>query len=161
MARRRRTKETEEEPALRLRVQKHIQALGLASSDEYVLWCVDHGFGSSVEKRAAELDEEMRTHRRELLRAKEIAGLQRNPRRLFERACAGELRAEEIARPGWREFCRSVTESKADKVSRESLRQLLLEVHDEGRFLLETVTFGDHTYRYIDALIRLNARRGQ
>ena len=159
MAKRNRTKDTE--TPISGRVSKHMEKLGLANPRDYLAWCLDHGFLASMDKGRDELESEVDAFLRDLKRADSRTKLHRNPKRFIEQACAGKISAVEITRPGWQEFARSIDASKADKTSRKLLCELLLTVHKKAGFLFESVTFGTHTYRYVDALIRLNDRRGQ
>ena len=143
------------------RMRKHLRALGKASIDDYLAWCRDHGFSASAEKAHQELYEEREAFRRDQKRGKSQAKIHRNPKQFIEKACAGAIHPDEVTRPVWHEVCRSIYESNPDQSSRRSLRELLLAVNEKADFLFEGVTFGPHTYRYVDALIRLNDRRGQ
>ena len=136
-------------------------ALGLADLEEYKDWCRDNGFPVSLEKSRAECQEELRLFKRQQAWVKELSRIHRNPRKLIIKACKNEIDADRITRPIWANFVKRIQRSKPDAESRASLNTLLEKVMDEGNFLTESVTYGDRTYPYIDALIRLNSRRGQ
>ena len=159
MAKRKKTTSEAREPSAKLR--KHMEALGLKSVSDYHAWCVDHGFAPSIDKGHQDLQEEAQTFQGEQKRARSQETLHRNPRRFIQQACAGGIDPEDVKRPKLQEFAQSIHDSKADGDSRNALCALLLAVNDRADFAMESVTFGSHTYRYVDALIRLNDRRGQ
>lgn len=162
MAKRGRQQIKKEPAELPLRTQKHIASLGFGwKPEDYLRWCADNGFRKSMEKSIRECQEEARACKRQQEWTRELTRLHRNPKKFIDRACAGTIDADRITRPLWAHICRRIIESKPDADSRSSLRKLLHKITDEADFLTESVTFGDHTYRYIDAIVRMNSRRDQ
>ncbi len=153
--------------AIKLRVRKHIESLELPKLDyvtpldTYFSWCNDHGFRASTDKSQKELDQEVAALRRDRERSKQERKAQRSPRKFLEQICTGARNLGEINNPTWREICGSIQHSKKDKASRQSLLDLLLTVYDKADFLTESITFGGQPFLYVDALIKLNDRRGQ
>jgi hypothetical protein len=146
---------------LPLRVAKHIEALGFGSVSVYLEWCTAHAFQPSTEKTLSQLEDEKRAYERQVARRDASHRASRNPRRIIEKACEGELRAGEIAHHRLRQVCERIEASDRSEGARRSLRDLLLKVHEEGDFLAESVIFGDTTFLYIDGLVALNSRRDQ
>lgn len=161
MAKRKQKKNKKQPAEIRLKTRKHIETLGLESVEDYLRWCVDNGFKSSIEKTSRDCQEERRASKSQEAWAREVGRIHRNPKKFIERACAGELDADAIRRPVWAHICRRINSSNKGQDSRNSLRDLLIKIVDEADFLTEGVTFGNRTYHYIDAIVRLNSRRGQ
>lgn len=161
MAKRKKEKTKKTPAEMRIRVRKHIEGLGFTSTKGYLQWCVDNGFNASFDKDehdfAVEKNALVQLHQRNQM----IANIDRNPKKLIKNVCAGEINAEEITRPFWKEFCQSILNSKSDKDSRNSLSELLLIVNERADFLTEKIRFGNQTYLYVDALVQLNNRRHQ
>ncbi len=143
------------------RMRKHLKALDLASVREYFAWCLDKGFAPSLDKSKKELADESDVLEREETRRNRHTKIHRNPRKFIEDCCAGRLVPEDVTRPNWHEVCRSIHESSPDLEARKNLRQLLLTVDERAGFLFESTAFAAQPYRYVDALLRLNDRRGQ
>ncbi len=143
------------------RMRKHMEKLGLPRPRDYLIWCENHGFAASLEKDRAALEGEFEAFARDRIRADRRAKLHRNPVRFIEQVCAREIGPADITSTAWRDFASSIQARRADQASRKALCELLLLVHKKAGFLFESVTFGNHAYRYVDALIRLNERRGQ
>lgn len=159
MAKRRR--KSDSDGSISEKMRKHLTALQLASPEDYLGWCVDHGFDASIEKTRDEIYEELAAFRRDLDRAEAQTKIHRNPKQFIKQVCAGTIRPEQITRPAWHEFCRSVQASKTDEAARRSLSALLVAVDEKAGFLFDNTTFGGRTYPFVDGLIRLNDRRGQ
>jgi len=167
MAKRRKQKDAD--APLTPKMRKHLESLGFWRRgfnpdwcrDRYLDWCRDRGFAPRIDKSATDVREESEAKRRESELALARTRVHRNPRKLILQACADEVLPEEIQRPGWRQFLTAIRASRPDADSRKALAVLLLTVHDRADFLFETTSFGGHSYRYINALIRLNDRRGQ
>ena len=143
------------------RMRKHFKALDLASAREYFAWCLDKGFAPSLDKSKEDLAEEAEVLQREETRRQRHTKIHRNPKKFIEQCCEGSLTPEDVTRPNWHEVCRSIHESKPDPAARASLCQLLLTVNERADFLFESIAFAAQPYRYVDALLRLNDRRGQ
>jgi len=140
---------------------KHIRALGLTGSVNYLRWCADKGFPPSLDKTADERDAEIALLRREAERSKARQHIHQNPRKFIEHACAGGIDPTEVARPGWKEAAQAIAASKRDAADRDSLRGFLLYLERRCDFLFEGVQWGRANLRYIDGLVRLHDRRGQ
>ena len=94
--------------------------------------------------------------RRQLIDLGDIEG---NPARLITAACLGQLAAERLTRPRQRAFCAAIGRSDADPVARDSLRELLLVVHERADFLFEDADIEGRQMPYLNGLIKLNDRR--
>lgn len=164
-----RKKQKDPNAPLSPRMRKHLATLGFWRQDaghdwcrdRYLDWCRDRGFAVTTDKSHADTREEAEARRRERQQAGARSRIHRNPHKLITRACAGEVGPEDIDRPGWREFLQAIHNSRPDRESRDALARLLLTVHDRAGFLFETTSFGGRSYRFVNALIRLNDRRGQ
>ncbi|MCC2098241.1 MAG: PcfJ domain-containing protein [Hyphomicrobiales bacterium] len=141
-------------------MREHMASLGLVNPWLYERWCVDHGFPASNAKTREDLGRELALHRSIQEKVARDARLHRNPRRLIEAACDGQVDAEAIGRPEWQEFCKSIAASNPDPEHRRSLKDFLLLANDKADFLFGTVDLNGSAYRYIDALIKLHDRRG-
>jgi PcfJ-like protein len=142
-------------------MRRHLGRLGLHSIESYGKWCASHGLATTTDKSPYDLEEELQAFDHDKARAAAQTRLHHNPRKLIEAACAGTISPDEITRPRLHEFCCSIHASPSDAYSREALSKLLLKVNGEADFLLEGVSFGGRSYRYVDALIKLNRRRWQ
>lgn len=155
------------DPEVQLRpgLRKHLKRLAIETVEDYFAWCRDQGFAPSLDKDRNGLAQELEAFRREAAqtaaRRERHAKIHRNPRKFIEQCCDGSLHPDDVTRAGWHEVCRSIHESRPDSEARDALRRLLLTVNERADFLFESVAFGPHPYRYIDALLRLNDRRGQ
>lgn len=78
------------------RVLKHIDALGFRAIDEYTGWCAERGFAATTDKHWRSLVAEKQAHDEEQRQRSERARLARNPRRVVEAVCRGELTAAEV-----------------------------------------------------------------
>ena len=131
---------TASEEPLRTKMRKHLKALGLATREDYLAWCRDKGFATSLDKSQIELDEETQALKREEVRQERHLKIHRNPRKFIEQSCDGSLHPDDVTRPNWHEVCRSIHESKPDAAARDALQRLLLTVHDRADFLFESGT---------------------
>jgi len=142
-------------------MRRHLGRLGLRSAADYAKWCHVHGFAATTTKSPYDLEEELQALAHDMARAAAQTRLHANPRRLIEAACAGDIDADEVTRPQLQSFCRAIQASAPDAAARQGLCKLLLKVKDEADFLLDGITLGGVSYRYVDALINLNERRWQ
>lgn len=142
-------------------MRRHLGRLGVRTLADYVAWCTARGFLASVEKSVYDLESELQAHEEDEKRAAAQNRLHANERRLIEAACAGDLDPEIITRPQLKAFCLSVQRSPPDAKARAALCKLMLKVNEEADFLLQGVSFGGVSYGYVDALVRINARRAQ
>lgn len=150
----------EKEP-LSPRMRRHLGRLGARTLSDYLKWCKAHGFAAATGKSPYDLEEELQAFEHDRERAARQTRLHANPRKLIERACAGDIDPDRITRPQLQTFCRAIQASPSDAASRQALCKLLLKVKDEADFLLEGISLGGISYRYVDALINLNERRWQ
>lgn len=157
----RRPKSTSDEPVLTSPMRKHLATLGLRSISAYVDWCRNHGFQATLEKTRKEVEVELAYVERQKAEVDRQARLHHNPRKLIEAACRGEVRAADVKRPQLQRLCQSIERSKSNPESRADLQALLQWAQSETDFLFESFTFGTATYAAVDALIKLNDRRGQ
>src|SRR5438093_999499 len=144
-----------------IRLVKHIEQLGLCSAAEYLDWCQRSGFEGTLDKTRAQLEHERHVVRARAGQVAQLGRLARNPRRLIEQVCAGQVAAHDIARPQWRAMCERIEASSTSAEARRSLGQLLLKVHDATDLLTESVVVGGASRPTIDGLIGLNERRAQ
>ena len=86
--------------------------------------------------------------------------LENNPRKLIEAACAGEVRSDQLSRPANRDFCAAIERTTADPDARRSLQELLMFAAYETDFLYDSCTIGGRVFPFLNALIKLNDRRG-
>jgi PcfJ-like protein len=151
----------EEEHVLTGPMHKHLAALGHRSVTAYFTWCAAHGFAAALKKSHKEIDAEVAVIAQQKADADRQARLHRNPRKLIEAMCRGEARAENIKRPQFQYLCNSIERSSRKPENRASLQKLLLWAESETDVLFENFKFGTATYPAVDALIKLNDRRGQ
>ncbi len=142
-------------------MRRHLGRLGLRTRADYAAWCRARGFAATTSKTPYDLEEELQALAHDTARAVAQTRLHANPRKLIEAACSGDIDADEITRPQLQTFCRAIAASPADPASRKALCALLLKVKDDADFLLDGASLGGISYRYIDALINLNACRWQ
>jgi hypothetical protein len=143
------------------RMRRHLGRLGARTLSDYLKWCKAHGFAAATAKSPYDLEEELQAFEHDRQRALRQTRLHANPRKLIERACAGDIDPDRITRPQLQTFCRAIQASPPGTASRQALCKLLLKVKDEGDFLLDGITLGGISCRYVDALINLNERRWQ
>lgn len=158
-----RAKTTKTEKAKKLRptqVKSHLRDLGLDTQWLYESWCRDHGFAPNFEKSKSQLREELIVRQTQLKRVASEARIHNNPKRIITDVCEGRIKPHAIRRPEWKAFCESIASSRPDKTARRQLQELLLFVHDKADFLFETTNSDGKTTRYVDALVKLNDRRG-
>lgn len=161
MAKGKREKIKKAPAGLKVRVRKHLYALGFNSTQQYLHWCIDNGFKATLDKETSELIAE-KSAIDKVNRIRHLnANIDRNPQKFIKMACEGKIRAEDITRPFWRNFCQSILSSKPLTEARKSLCELLLLVNEKADFLTDSIQFGNRTYLYVDALVQLNNRRGQ
>jgi len=142
-------------------MRKHLAALGLRTINGYYDWCLKHGVPATLDKSRRQLEAELAIAESVKAGIARQARLHHNPRKLIEAACKGEIVAADVKRPQLQRLCQSIERSKADSENRAALQALLLWAVAETDFLMETFAFGTATYPAIDALIKLNDRRGQ
>jgi len=140
-------------------MRRHLGRLGLRSLADYKAWCKAHGLSATPSKTPYDLETELEAHEHDQHRALRQTRLHANPRKLIERACAGEIDPKRVTRPQLKAFVTSIHASPSDTASRQSLCKLLLKVQQDADFLLDGTSFGGRSYVYVDALIKLNARR--
>lgn len=151
----------EEQYVLNNPMRKHLAALGQRSVHSYFDWCAKHGFEATLSKSRKKTETELAIIAQQKAEIARQATLHRNLRRLIEAMCRGEVAAADIKRPQLRQLCQSIERSTANPEARTALQTLLQWVADEADFLLESFTFGTATFPVINALIKLNDRRGQ
>lgn len=156
-----RGQKSREKAPLSPRMRRHLGRLGLRSLADYKTWCRAHGFSNAATKTPYELETELEAFAHDQHRAERQTRLHANPRKLIERACAGEIDPKRVTRPQLQAFVKSIHASPSDAAARQSLCKLLLAVQGEADFLLQGATFGGRHYPYVDALIKLNERRWQ
>ena len=144
-----------------LRVRKQVEAFGFKKVEEYLAWCEANGVERSVRKTRDQLDREKVIFQQEAANARDRTRAHKNPRKIIDLASAGRLMADDVANPGWKVVCERIHASDRDSEARESLRRLLLRVHDKADFLTGTATVAGINYPYVDGLIALNRRRSQ
>ena len=141
-------------------MEKHLRAMQIANLPLYENWCRDNGFEATPWKTAGQFAAELDARERQLRRVAQQARLHRNPQRLIADVCDGKIDPDDIDRPEWKAFCETIAASRDDPDSRQTLKTLLLRVHDAADFLFETLSWSGRTLRYADALVKLNDRRG-
>jgi hypothetical protein len=156
-----RKKQRKEDAPLPTTMRKHIEALGFSSPDAYLAWCHDRGFAPTTDKAPHDIREETEACRSERKQARERARVDKNPRKFIKMTCAEEISPDELHRSTWRAFCETVHASRTERESRDALCELLLMVEAKANFVFDSTSFGGHSYRFVDALVRLNDRRGQ
>ncbi len=142
-------------------MRKHLAALGQQSVRDYFDWCVKHGFAVTLSKSRREIEAELAVIARQEAEVARQARLHRNLGKLIEAICRGEVKAANIKRPQLQQFCQSIERSTAMPKARAALQNLLQWIAREADFLLESFTYGAATYPAVNALIKLNDRRGQ
>lgn len=142
-------------------MRKHLAALGQHSVSAYFEWCAQHGFAVTLSKSRRETQTELAVIARQQAEVAPQARLHRNLDKLIEGICRGEVRSADIKRPQLQQFCQSIERSTASREARAALQDLLQWVAREADFLLENFTYGAATYPAVNALIKLNDRRGQ
>jgi hypothetical protein len=136
-----------------------MRLLGIASAEEYVAWCVEHGFAKGLNKRSQALRKERDEVRRRAADAR-IAATREidDPASALELAIDGTLDCDSIGRPDLRLACKVLSERKPRC---PELKGFLRLVGGRGRFLLESETVGGHRLPYVAGVVSLNERRGQ
>ena len=155
----------EEQHAVTGPMHKHLAALGQRSVTAYFAWCTAHGFEAGLKKSHKDLAAELAIIARQKAAVDDQARLHRNPRKLIEAMCQGEVKSADIKRPQLQRMCASIERSKSDPQSRAALQKLLLWAEAETDFLFksfsESYSPGASDVRAVDGLIKLNDRRGQ
>lgn len=142
-------------------MRKHLAALGQRSVSTYFEWCAKHGFAVTLSKSRRQTQAELAIIVRQQEEVAQQARLHRNLDKLIAGICRGEVKAADIKRPQLQQFCLSIERSTAAPKARAALQDLLQWVAREADFLLESFTYGAATYPAVNALIKLNDRRGQ
>lgn len=140
-------------------MRKHVESFG--GVRRYDEWCRKNGLRLGLDKSANELSAEQALLSQQQLRLSEQAKLHRNPKKLIAGLCSGTISAGDIDRPFWKILADEIEKSPSDEDSRSTLLALLLHVHTVADFLEGETEFAGHTYHYVQALVRLNERRGQ
>jgi hypothetical protein len=143
------------------RVKKHMAALGCRKPDAYLNWCTAHRFRADLDKTHAEMEAELAALAAEKAEQQRQARLQQNPRKLIEELVAGRIGPEQVSRPQLARFCRAIAAARVRGGAALSLQELLLKVYDDASFLLGEERFGNTATPYVEALIRIDERRGQ
>lgn len=88
----------------------HLRDLGLRSSEDYLSWCVTHGFGRRINKhwkqRAREVCYVKDAAAKARLRSKKRES--RNPIGAIAAICHGRIKEQELTQPHLARFCRAV-----------------------------------------------------
>jgi hypothetical protein len=142
-------------------MHKHLAALGQRSVAGYFAWCTQHGFAAALKKSHKDLDAELAIIAKQKADVDRQSRLHRNPRKLIEAMCTGEITSAGIKRPDLQHLCRSIESSNTKPDDRAALQDLLQWAEADTDFLFESFKFGTATYPVVDALIKLNDRRGQ
>jgi PcfJ-like protein len=142
-------------------MHKHLAALGQRSVTAYFSWCEKHGFAADLKKTRNEIDTELSIIARQKAEVDLQARLHRNPRKLIEAMCKGDVTSASIHRPQLQQLCRSIECSSAKPEARAALQELLQWAEAETDFLFESFKFGSTAFPAVEALIKLNDRRGQ
>jgi hypothetical protein len=151
----------EEQYVLTHPMRKHLAALGQHSVRAYFEWCAKHGFQVTLSKSRRETVAELAVIAQQEAEVARQARLHRNLGKLIEALCRGEVKAAGIKRPQLQQFCQSIERSTSTPKARAALQDLLQWIAREADFLLESFTYGAATYPAVNALIKLNDRRGQ
>ena len=139
------------------KVLAHINSLGALNIEAYFDWCVTHGFAASFTKGSKTLALEQEYF---ILLRKErelYSTIDKNPKKLIEKACSGMLDHKKIERSFWKDFAEAICLSE-DK-NKASLKELLITIQKISNFLYEDIRFGDKKFLYIEAMIKINDRR--
>ena len=139
------------------KVLAHINSLGALNIEAYFDWCVTHGFAASFTKGSKTLALEQEYF---ILLRKErelYSTIDKNPKKLIEKACNGMLDHKKIERSFWKDFAEAICLSE-DK-NKASLEELLITIQKISNFLYEDIRFGDKKFLYIEAMIKINDRR--
>jgi len=133
------------------RIQKHWVRLGLRSLSEYVDWCTSRGLSNRLNKSWEDLEEEWKSHVRELARITGRQRVDRRPLRLLLDACAGRLAADEISRPRWRTLAKRIEQLRLCEQDRLALAR------HRGQWLRPAESWSPrshNTARQFDSLLR-------
>jgi hypothetical protein len=146
----------DEEPSKK--ILDHIEKMKLRGIDAYYAWCTKYSFVASFTKSSKEMAAEQE-HFSFLTKEREMySSIDRNPKKLIEKACDGLLDHKKIDRPFWKDFAEAICTSK-DK-NKASLKELLIHIQKKADFLYDDIRFGDKKFLYVEAMIKINDRRG-
>lgn len=109
---------------------KHIESLGLQSTEEYVSWCACHGFSQRTDKNWRERLKERSFLVRPVAdsRLAQQKHEARKPEKIIERIFHGELREEEVSQPALKAVCHAYESSKSCLQTKQAFFRLLFHV---------------------------------
>ncbi|MEM6909498.1 MAG: PcfJ domain-containing protein [Pseudomonadota bacterium] len=140
------------------RIEKHMMALGLPQTQAYLDWCWANGFEASFDKKSADMLEELEAHAAQQKRKADQAKLHRKPKAFLRAVFAGDLTADEIDRPIFKEAATEIENSAEDPGVRASLLEMLLALTAHGKFVFETLQ-GTPQVPVLRGLIKLHDRK--
>jgi hypothetical protein len=108
----------------------HIHALGLVAVEDYLSWCVQHGFSRRTDKHwKLRLRERSYAHRAiadaRLAQSKQEF---RQPKKLLERIFNGELHESDVTQPQLKAVCRACKSAQESRRTRFAFQELLQHV---------------------------------
>lgn len=140
---------------------RHLRDLSLGTEQAYLTWCREMGVAASLDKSAAQREQEVELLAKRKAAIAARARLHHNPRKFLESVCAGEIEPSEVTRPGWHDVAVAISRSPVDGDARESLAAFLLHLERHSDLVFSSVRVGPQTTLYMDALLHLHRRRGQ
>src|SRR5438874_663446 len=88
---------------------KHIQSLGLVGVEDYIAWCVEHGFGRRTDKDWRQRMKERAYAHRAVAEARLAQKKQerRKPEKVIEKIFSAELSEHDVTQPELKAVCRA------------------------------------------------------
>jgi hypothetical protein len=131
----------------------------MRSLSDYTAWCRRNRFGEDLEKSCDELDREWLAFAAESARTSARWRVERDPGKLLLSVCSGEVPADELARPRWRELAQRIQSAALLGPERRALSVLVEVALRRTRVLLGEGRFGDRSYPFLAGLIALSRRK--
>jgi hypothetical protein len=138
-------------------LQSHIRSLGLSAVDEYVAWCLRHGFGRRTDKdwrqRQKEVDYAFRTAAADRLARHKRES--RKPEKVLEQIFSGELREEDVTQRHLVAVCRACKSAQENRHTRQGFFDLLRHVSGRCDLLSDHPVSERYGSTYVDGLVAL------
>src|SRR5262249_4771708 len=110
--------------------QRHLQAVGLNSVEEYRAWCSQYGFALSTRKTRLQREQEVLTVKRVQAdsRLSQKKREQRSYRATLEAVFNGQLHARDVTSPDLQLICDACLNLQASNFVRKAFREVLIHV---------------------------------
>ena len=144
---------TEPDPAL----LTHIQSLGLATVEDYISWCAQHGFSRRTDKHWRIRLKERSYANRAIADARLAQKKQelRKPDKIIERIFSGDLQEGDVTQPHLKAVCRACKSAQESRQTRLAFHDLLHHVSGRSDLVSGQPVVGQVGNTYVDGLLAL------